>query len=186
METRQTIRQSVNICEKLLTRFTRVHGTVLSTEKQEYREYLLNVWTFIQAVANACSKCTTSVLKCRTGAKCRNCAQIMALLAVHSPYVPSAGKSFKRLQARKRTVSTRCGSTSVCGKPQLVMGVLSSGKKIEAFMYILKVRIRVSRKKARKIKVITLILSYICLQTCFSECPEPSALNNTVRKILLS
>lgn len=41
METRQT-RQSVNICEKLLTRFTRVHGTVLSTEKQEYRHYISN------------------------------------------------------------------------------------------------------------------------------------------------
>ena len=104
METRQT-RQSVDICEKLLTHFTRVHGTVLSTEKQEYRHYLLNVWIFIQAVANACSKCTTSVLKCRTGAKCRNCAKRKALLAVHSPYVPSAGKSFKRLQARKQTYS---------------------------------------------------------------------------------
>ena len=49
------------------------------------------------------------------------------------------------------------------GKPRLVMGVLSSGNKIEAFIYILKVRIRVSRKKARKKKVITLIFSYICL-----------------------
>lgn len=144
-------------------------------------------------MANACRKCTASVLKCRTGAKCRNCGQRMALLCtvskletVHSPYVPSPGKSFKRLQARKRTVSTRCGSTSVRGKPRLVMGVLSSGNKIEAFIYILKVRIRVSRKKARKMKVITLIFSYICLQTCFSECQEPSALNNTVRKILLS
>jgi len=135
-------------------------------------------------VANACSKCTTSVLKCRTGAKCRNCAQRMALLAVHSPYVPRAGKSFKRLQARKRTVGTRCGSISVRGKRLLVMGVLRSKNKIEAFIYILKVRIRVSQKKARKIKVITLILSYIRLQTCFSECQEPS-LNNTVRKKLI-
>ena len=42
METRQT-RQSVDICEKLLTHFTRVHGTVLSTKKQEYRQYLMNV-----------------------------------------------------------------------------------------------------------------------------------------------
>ena len=67
------------------------------------------------------------------------------------------------------------------GKRRLVMGVLRSKNKIEAFIYILKVRIRVSQKKARKIKVIILILSYICLQTCFSECQEPS-LNNTVRK----
>ena len=114
------------------------------------------------------------------------CALFPSLETVHSPYVPSPGKSFKRLQARKRTVSTRCGSTSVRGKPRLVMGVLSSGNKVEAFIYILKVRIRVSRKKARKMKVITLIFSYICLQTCFSECQEPSALNNAVRKILLS
>ena len=183
METRQT-RQSVNICEKLLTHFTRVHGTVLSTKKQEYRQYLLNVWIFIRAVANACSKCTTSVPKCRTGAKCRNCAKRMALLAVHSPYVQSEGKSFKRLQARKRTVSTRYGSISVRGKRLLVMGILRSGNKIEAFIYILKARIRVSKKKARKIKVITLILSYLCVQTCFSECEEPS-LNNTVRKKLI-
>lgn len=51
-------------------------------------------------------------------------------------------------------------------------------------LYILKARIRVSKKKARKIKVITLILSYLCVQTCFSECQEPS-LNNTVRKKLI-
>lgn len=104
-----------------------------------------------------------------------------SLETVHSPYVPSAGKSFKRLHARKRTVSARCGSITVRGKRRLVMGVLRSGNKIEAFIYILKARIRVSKKKARKIKVITLILSYICLQTCFSECQEPS-LNNTVIK----
>ena len=81
----------------------------------------------------------------------------------------------------KRTVSTRYGSISVRGKRLLVMGMLRSGNKIEAFIYILKARIRVSKKKARKIKVITLILSYLCVQTCFSECQEPS-LNNTVRK----
>lgn len=61
---------------------------------------------------------------------------------------------------------------------------VESGNKIEAFIYILKARIRVSKKKARKIKVITLILSYLCVQTCFSECQEPS-LNNTVRKKLI-
>ena len=135
METRQT-RQSVNICGKLLTCFTPVHGTVLSTEKQEYRQYLMNAWIFIRAVANAGSKSTTIVLKCRTGAKCRNFAKRMAPLAVHSPYVLSAGKSFKRLQTRKRTVSTRCGNISVRGKRRLVMGVLRSGNKIEAFIYI--------------------------------------------------
>lgn len=143
-------------------------------------------------MANACSKCTASVLKCRTGAKCRNCGQRMALLCTVSkfgncaqPVRAKCGKIVQAFTSSKRAVSTRCGSISVRGKRRLVMGVLRSGNKIEAFIYILKARIRVSRKKAGKIKVITLILSYICLQTCFSECQELSALNNSVRKKLI-
>lgn len=144
-------------------------------------------------MANACSKCTASVLKCRTGAKCRNCGQRMALLCTVSKFgncaQPVRAKPGKIVQAftSSKTYSQYQMWEYICAwKAATGDGVLSSGNKIEAFIYILKVRIRVSRKKARKMKVITLIFSYICLQTRFSECQEPSALNNTVRKILLS
>ena len=39
-------------------------------------------------------------------------------------------------------------------------------------IYILKAWIRVSKKKARKIKVITLILCYLWVQTCISDWNE--------------
>ena len=38
---------------------------------------------------------------------------------MHSSYMPSAGKSFKRLQAQKSTISARFGSISVRGKRRL-------------------------------------------------------------------